>query len=280
MQVSVPIEKLPNIGVHKTSFELATKRLAEISTLKMRESGLVNSVFTRGFSFSTDGDVSDATISLLKILKKYVEATFPWAPYARCGFVNAGTHSITGISVPFQFKERNGIFSSLTGSTVDRDCSVSSVSGVRTYGIPTWVTRYVARLNREILKARLPLWISLSCTNYSIDDYEYLAPAEDGSKTVLVKVVFHLNFLAWKVTTENFQHLQSTFGGFGKNRHPECVQSAFFVEAHLIPESLNSQMDSVSPYMVFFHLEAFKQVLKSLYRKVDYVPTVYSVTPV
>src|ERR1700739_3773834 len=191
MRVSVPSDKLPNTGVHRTFLEQASKRLHEISLIKMKESGLVNSVFNRGLNFSSEEEVSATLGNFFKILRRYVETEIPYSQYAKGGIVERGATTGHSLAVPFYFKERHRVYKDLKSSTSEgKDTATTSIAAQRTLGVPASLIRYVSRLNREIIKQKLPIWISVACAQCLIDDYEYLIPSESEERSVVVKVVF------------------------------------------------------------------------------------------
>lgn len=288
MKIKVPSNRLPNSQAYQTLAKMAHERLVQITVDKMIESGIVNSAYGRGLNFADPVAAEDTSNHLALMISKYLEQKYPYINLVRDGFTTAiirGGSTGVGFGIQLVFKDESVQYKTRPLSTSrDVDSTGCTSSEVTLYGMPKWLNRYVARINRLCFEAKIPGAITLAVASYAPRMETLITDAkkdESGKAYVKVSINFDPLILVDDKREEQKAQMERSYGKFGRGRSPFSSVIGYLATSRGIQEDMNDttvlDQHSMPLYSLAFFVAQMAQVIKTLHRKAEYVPSVFAV---
>jgi hypothetical protein len=284
VKIKVPSNRLPNSQAYQSLIKTAQERLISVTIKQLMESGIVNTAYARGLDFRSPTATEDSVFHLATLIARHVEQQYPYVNLVKNGMNYAirGGSTGVGVGIQFVFKDRDGIFTSLSQS-VSRDLDEGSASNseIAYYGVPRWLNRYIAKINRLCVEKRIPGSVSLSVAQYSpIVNGLLSSKATDRAH---VKVTIHFDpVILVPSPSHDSNSWTKSYGKFGRGKNVYNSNIGHLCIAKSVQESMGgakmpANALSYPLYSLAFFAKDMVQIIKTLHRKAEYVPSVFAV---
>lgn len=285
MKIKVPSNRLPNSQAYQSLIKMAHERLVGITIKQLMESGIVNTAYGRGLDFTTAASIEDSIHHYMNLVIRYLTQQYPYISLVKSGFEKPirGGSSGVGIGVQFIFKDQDPIFQSL--KTIrdidDANGPGANNSEVVMFGVPKWLNRYIAKINALCIKNRVPGSISLSVNQYSSIPSGFSSSSKPSDRAY-IRITIYFDPVFMRPNDANASWT-SSYGKFGRGRNQFNSSVGYFCVMKSPQEEMGDTkrgMDGVISmplYSLAFFAKDIAQIVKTLHRKAEYVPSVFAV---
>jgi hypothetical protein len=283
VKIKVPSNRLPNSQAYLSLIKLTQERLISITIKQLMDSGIVNTAYGRGLDFKDAVSTEDSVSHLANLISRYLEQKYPHILLAKGGttkLIRGGATGV-GIGIQFIFKDQDAVFKGSIRSDRDIEENQATQSEVSAFGVPKWLNRYVARLNKLCIEKKIPGYISLAVAQYAMVPSLLKSDVVDKAY-IRVTINFDPGLITDASDFPN-QRWQTSYGTFGRTRHIYGSAMGALSTVRSVQEDMGEakttgiKIHSMPLYSLAFFVTDMTQIIKTLHRKAEYVSSVFAV---